>query len=212
MWTTAKIRRYINSLDEWQLFTTRDVIGFGMRAAVDQALSRLVKSGFIRRVARGVFTRPGPGEHAYSVFAVARVKAESFGRVIVTHGQDCAEVPGLPASAVKRTIYAVSGRTSSFRFDGKTICLQAASPRRLMTGEGVVGRVLRALWHRGRTGCDWETVVAPALSLLGRRGRLEVFERLNLMPDWLGRMLVPAESRSRACGRIGACGAAALTI
>lgn len=43
--------------DGW-VFSAKDFLTFGTRAAVDQALSRLAKDGRIRRVARGLYDRP----------------------------------------------------------------------------------------------------------------------------------------------------------
>ena len=47
MGETAKLmNRYIAGLAPGQLFTTRECLPFGSRAAIDQKLFRLVKAGF----------------------------------------------------------------------------------------------------------------------------------------------------------------------
>src|SRR5437016_2075923 len=84
MATTALIREHLSGLPVEALFTTRDLLCFGLRSTVDNALSAMVKAGEIMRVTRGVFCmkeRTTP----VTVPEVAITKAESFGRKIITH-------------------------------------------------------------------------------------------------------------------------------
>jgi len=57
MVTSSYVRRYINRLAPNTLFSTSQLLSCGKRAAVDQALSRLVKRGDIIRLTRGLFLR-----------------------------------------------------------------------------------------------------------------------------------------------------------
>ena len=57
MYTSAHIRRYIFSLTDNAIFSTREFLNFGKRAAIDKCLSRLVKRGEIIRLARGLFKK-----------------------------------------------------------------------------------------------------------------------------------------------------------
>jgi hypothetical protein len=53
MSTTLRIRQFIANLPQALIFSTRDLLNFGTRAAVDQCLCRLVRKGNIRRLAWG---------------------------------------------------------------------------------------------------------------------------------------------------------------
>jgi len=86
--TRAKITRYYRSLPAGKLFTTRECLGFGLRVNVDQALYRLVKEGFLRRIVRGMFVCSLTGKARYSVAEIAALKASSFGKQIVEHSAD----------------------------------------------------------------------------------------------------------------------------
>src|SRR5438309_1180711 len=55
--TIQLVTRFIARIGFDKLFTTRQLLLYGTRAAIDQALSRLVKAMHIARVARGVFIR-----------------------------------------------------------------------------------------------------------------------------------------------------------
>jgi len=85
MAASSLIRRHILTLPEGGTFTTRDVLCFGTRAAVDQALSRMVKARKIRRLARGVFAKDPSYSEEYSLFEIAKLKAQAFGRKITQH-------------------------------------------------------------------------------------------------------------------------------
>ena len=54
----SRIVAYAKSQPEGALFGANELLGFGARAAVDQALVRLVNAGDIMRVARGTYTLP----------------------------------------------------------------------------------------------------------------------------------------------------------
>ena len=53
-----QVRELIEAKLLGEPFGTTEFLNFGGRAAVDTALSRLVKDGEIKRVSRGVFVRP----------------------------------------------------------------------------------------------------------------------------------------------------------
>jgi hypothetical protein len=74
---TAAILSHIMQLRADSIFTTREVLQYGRRSAVDQCLYLLVKKNMIRRLASGVFIRD---PHANpSVEEIARIKAAAFG-------------------------------------------------------------------------------------------------------------------------------------
>jgi len=56
--TAHKIKRRIIGKGRGYVFTPRDFLDLGSRAAVDQALSRLADQGAVRRLARGIYDYP----------------------------------------------------------------------------------------------------------------------------------------------------------
>ena len=52
--TSTFVRRHVNCLPPDVLFSTRELLQYGKRSAVDQSLSRLVKRGDIIRLTRGI--------------------------------------------------------------------------------------------------------------------------------------------------------------
>jgi len=136
----SMIRRYITLLPEGKIFSTQDVLQFGMRAAVDQALSRLCKREQIRRLARGVFVKEEGSASEYSDMEIARVKAESFGRTIATFISPVANPFSEVAGNIPNTCtFLVNGHSSKFRIGDKTIYLKSVSPRKLQLASNGVG-------------------------------------------------------------------------
>ena len=80
--TSQAIKAYAEALPEGATLSARELLHLGERAAVDQALSRLVRRGEIMRVKRGLFALPVKtrfGSRAPSVEAVVEHIAKSTG-------------------------------------------------------------------------------------------------------------------------------------
>jgi hypothetical protein len=192
MSTTARIFQAINRLALGQLLTTRDLLGMGTRAAIDQSVYRLVKSGFIVRVARGVFMRRNSPQP--SAWQVACAKAKAFCKEIYQHGADVAKELGFANEGNQSPAFACSGRSTSFRFGEQVIRLVGMSPRKLHQGDNLSGQVIRALWHLGKAQCTtglialtyprWSEAVA------------EIHASAKALPHWMNNLFYWAKQDS----------------
>jgi hypothetical protein len=207
MWTTSCIKRHINNLPDGVLFTTRDFLSYGSRSAVDQALYRLVKSGRIRRVVRGVFIKPDYGRPPVSASEVAIVKAQAFGRRILKHCADVAFNIGLISEVNHEPTFATNGSSTSFRFRETTIHFKGIGPRKMALGDSRSGWALRSLIYLGQDSVNAGTIQKAAL-VLNRTSRKEVRLSGHMMPSWLASQIVgpgyvsPADIDSRVAERI----------
>jgi hypothetical protein len=157
---------------------------YGTRASVDQCMYRLVQSGEIQRVARGVFIRsdcqrrPGLAE-------IKLVKARSFGRKIVGYGKEAAKKLGLIADRAHSMTSLSNGRSSSFRsYDHGRYFAHATSPRKMNVGNGIVGKVVKALWYVGGDDMKFE-VVKDAISKLDKKDWSKLYKIWHFMPHWM---------------------------
>lgn len=194
----GRIRQTIATTPLGKIFSTRQFLSLGTRGAVDQALYCLVKEGRIIRLARGLFTKTG--SRPATILAVARAKARAFGRRLVRHGADTAAALSFPTEKNQTPTFAISGRSSSFRFGTLTIRFVGTSPRKLVGGSRLLGRVIRAMWHVGRSCLTNEMMArtyplwAPALGELERAAP-------NL-PDWVNRKFYWAKPAVRVRGQV----------
>jgi hypothetical protein len=143
----------------------------------------LKKSGEIVSVTRGVFHKKERMK-AVTVLELATVKAESFGRQIITHAANIAGQLGLLPQKEFEHHFATNGRTSSFRFGSIVIHFKGTSPRKMSLGESPAGNVIRALCYLGKERFTEESAehATRNLSLLDR---LEIGRLCASMPAWL---------------------------
>ena len=98
------------------VFSAKDFLSLGTRAAVDQALSRMAKGGQIRRVARGLYDRPRVSA-VLNAPAPARLDAvmDAVARkddvTLVPDGSVHANQLGLTTAVPARPIYLTTGRS-----------------------------------------------------------------------------------------------------
>jgi len=178
------IRRFIFHLPEGEVFTTRDCLGFGFRAAVDRALSRLVRNGTLRRLARGVFARDPDGLRHYSDYEIAKIKAESFGRKMAAHPSRIAFDLGITSVENVESTFSTDGHTTKFLAGNKTIRLVHSSARKMRLSNTKSGQAARALWHLGKYAVNPE-VIMQAVFKFDRDDRLELKRNVRWMPSWL---------------------------
>ena len=114
--------------------TPRDFHDLGSRAAVDQALSRLARSGTLRRVGHGLYDlprmsgvlkRPAPVDIDSAVAAVVR----RDGIRIMPDGMAAANRLGLTTAVPAQARYLTDGATRTLKIGGRTIRLRHARPK-----------------------------------------------------------------------------------
>ncbi len=182
------IKRFICQLQTGEPFSTRAVLFCGTRAAVDQALSRLVKKGIIRRLLPGIFMRNDPGVPSPPLAEIAKLKIESFGRKIFKASANAAIQIGIVAGAIDDTKYATDGHSTSFHYNGIRITVQGMAQRKLIHGDDNVGLVIRGLWYLGKSMVT-EAVFNKAVSSLFRKDKERLRSSISLLPWWISDFL-----------------------
>ena len=190
MRTSQAIRQAIADQPQGAVFSSGDFLSAGTRAAVDQALFRLMKDGTIVRVARGLYATAGQRVDAQTVAsALARKTGEHVG---LAPAQDPGKVLVVPTSGLSRTLKAA----------GHTVLFQRMSQRKVQLAASPKGRVLLELWTRGmknlttleiqRTTGDWA------------EGEIDSYAAL--IPAWL-RTAIQQANAPRKSVKIGLSGA-----
>lgn len=191
MSATAFLRKYVAELEEGHIFSTRDVLRFGLRGAVDQAIRRLVKRKTIVRIVRGLFMKTDGSTPKPSVREVAEAKAKAFAKQLWTHGMEVAQKLGiqqLPRTDANTYVFATDGASSSFRYGKKRIVFLHVAPRKLRLRDRTPGLIIRALWSVSRFAVTAQTV-ALAVAGLDRKDYLQLRDAPALMPQWLSERL-----------------------
>ncbi len=164
----------------------------GSRASVDKALSRMVLSGSLERVARGVYMRPKQSEHTgkkvrANPIAVMQAVAKARGETIQVHGVEAARRLGLSTQMQVLPTYYTSGSTREIKIGNAVVRLRHASRQRLQQAGTKVGTALTALLYLGKEGLTEQAKNKIASSLSA-----EEFNKLMAckMPEWMRSALV----------------------
>lgn len=151
------------------VFTPSDFLTVAARSSVDQALSRLVKAGQLRRLARGLYDFPkvhpklGPLSPALDV--VAKALARETGSQVQIAGARAANALGLSAQVPAQSTYLTDGPSRRVVLGKRVVDLRHASPKHLIAPGSPAGTVVQALRHVGLVrAADVEQVAARRLS------------------------------------------------
>lgn len=191
MTASVFIRRYVNSLCDRQMFSTRDVLHFGSRTSVDKCLEKLVTQGRIVRVARGLFMRGDDTCPLPSAMEVAMAKANAFGKEVSIHGDDLvAQLLLTPSQDCSNSLtFWVDGHASSFWYGDTKIVFKSASARKIqLVKKGGPALSLVALWHLGRKNVTRSEISMTAT--YNNHERQQLKQSLNSVPQWLSKFYV----------------------
>ena len=175
-----KIVRRIKYRQPGYCFTAKDFLDVGRRASVDQALSKLVKQGKIRRVCRGVYEYPRQGKLISTPLPtdfdqVAKAIARNTGTRIQPSGAVAANLLGVTEQVPARIVYLTDGLSRTIHIDNRTITFKRVRPKEIMPNEKSA-MVVQALRFIGR-----EAVTVHIKEKI--RNQLLPAERRRLMKD-----------------------------
>lgn len=158
----------------------------GSRASVDKALSRLVLSGSLERITRGVYMRPKLSKHTGrfhpSPLTVMEVITKANGETIQMHGAEAVRRLGLSTQMQVLPTYYTSGSTREIKVGNAVVRLKHVSSNRLQHAGTKVGMALIALHYIGKEGLSVQ-IVSKITSALSS----EELDKLRAckMPEWM---------------------------
>ena len=156
--TDSKILRRIKSNGRGWIFTPNSFADLGTRRAVDIALMRHRKSGFIRKLARGLYDYPkidpelGPLQP--STDDIANALAGRDATRLQPSGAYAANLLGLSTQVPMKVVYLTDGRPRTVQVGKRQIILKQTTPGNMATAGTISGLVIQALRHLGRESVD----------------------------------------------------------
>lgn len=135
--------------------SVKDLTELGSRAAVDQALSRLVREGRILRVRRGLYAWPRTSAllkrpAVPSPDELAQAWAKKNGLRLVPSGAYAANLLGLTTQVPARITYYTNGRTKTLILGPYSIRLLNRGPKTMDVEGRASALVLQALRYVGK--------------------------------------------------------------
>ena len=194
-----KIMRRITSRckrqDRW-VCTPTDFVDFGSRAAVDQALSRLVKGGDLRRIGHGLYDKP---RYSQILKRTAPVNVDSAvdaivrrdGIRIMENGIVFANMLRLTNAVPAQISYVTDGPTRNIKVDRATIRLRHAGPNVMRWFGKPSAPVAQALRWLGPLASQDKDVIPILKRILPDDVKRDLIQNSAYLPPW-------AESIARA--------------
>jgi Family of unknown function (DUF6088) len=184
----TQIQRRIYGSGRGSVFAPTHFVDLGGRAAVDKALSRLAKTGMIRRLARGVYDYPKRhpvlGELSPSVEAVAKAIAGRDQSRLQPAGAYAANLLGLSEQVPAKAVFLTDGESRTVRIGPMTIQLRHTTPKNMATAGRLSGLLIQALRYLGHQHVT-PSRIAHLKRTLEQEQRRTLLKDLKLAPVWM---------------------------
>lgn len=179
-----------------RVWTPLDFVDLGPRGSIDLALYRLLSSKDIRRIARGIYDKPGinqlTGKPTYPDYReVVDALARRDKARMVVDGLTAANDLGLTDAVPARALVLTDARLSPIKLGNLTISFQRVSPNRLYWAGHPAMRVVQALhWLRDMLPRDKDRIFKRLLAVLldpqhGKAIQEDLRSGLPALPEWL---------------------------
>ena len=185
-----QVLTYAGVLPEGASLSAKALLHLGSRASMDQALSRLARSGALLRAGRGVYVLPVKGKfgaRAPGVAAVVREWASQRGETVVGSGAEAANALGLTTQVPVRQVFLTSGRSRKLKLGSQMVELHHAPPWQLLYPGQAAGEVIRSLAWMGPSGS--EAALAQIKKELPASELQAVANARIHLPTWLAKQV-----------------------
>lgn len=190
---TDQILEHAGRRPEGAPIAAKALLHLGSRAAVDQALSRLVRRGTLLRAGRGLYVRPVKGRfgvRAPGIEQLLEAVAIQSGEVVAPSGAAAASALGFTTQIPIRSVYLTSGRSRKLMLGNQTIELRHAPRWQLALAGRPAGEAVRALAWLGPEQAE------AAMTALKRKlppsALQELVAAVPQLPAWLARTISQA--------------------
>lgn len=157
--TRTRILARIRSTGAGAVFTPKDFLDLAGRAAVDQALTRLVRSGRLQRVGRGLYHQRRINKQLGIAIPPAHdVVAQALGRQtgsrVVPSPAVVANRFGLSTQVPAKPVYLTDGRSRRIRVGNLLFVLKHVAAKRMPDSDYEGSLAMQAIFAIGRHSFD----------------------------------------------------------
>lgn len=170
------------------VWTPTHFSNLGERPAIAKALSRLVESGRIERIARGLYhypqTHPVLGRVAPSIDAIANALKGRDQVRLLPSGAYAANLLHLSEQVPARIVFLTDGPARKVEVGKLSIELKQVTPRRVAAANRITGLVIEALRELGEERIS-ATEIRKLSETLSPQDRKRLMDDLGLAPAWM---------------------------
>jgi hypothetical protein len=188
----SKIINKIYGTGKGSVFSTDDFKGFGSRAAVDKALSRLAKKGTLRRLARGFYDYPRIVPDLGVLFPTIEAIAKALkGREAIRlqpSGGYAANLLGLSDQVPMKIVFLTDGPSRKIQIGKQIISLKHTTPRTMATAGRTSGLVIQALRYIGIQHID-DSILTKLRGCLSAKEKKQLLRDIRYAPAWIAAVI-----------------------
>ncbi|WP_445289189.1 DUF6088 family protein [Variovorax atrisoli] len=184
----TQLARRVQRATRGTVFTPASFASLGSRAAIDKALQRLVASGNLRRLSRGLYDKPRQDELLGtlwpSVDAVVRALAGKDRIRTQPTGAYAANLLGLSEQVPAKVVLLTDGTARSVQAGPLQITLKRTTPREMAAAGRLSGLVIQALKALGAKNITPERIRRLRQTLPAAE-RAKLIQDIALAPVWM---------------------------
>ena len=187
-----KVLNRISDKNRGRVFTPSYFLDLGNRAAIDQALGRLVRSGTIRRLARGLYDYPEKhptlGDLPANYERIAQALAGRDNLKIQPSGAYAANLLGLTEQVPAKIAFLTDGANRIVQIKNQRIVLTRTTPKNMATAGRVSGLVIQALRYMKQENID-DKIINKLKRRLSVEDKKQLVSDLRYAPAWVEKVV-----------------------
>ena len=188
--TSEQVRKAIRTSED-RVFTTRDILNASPEATrelVDQVISRMVRSGELQRVSRGLFSLPQMHSNLGSLPPgaddIAAAVERSLGVPVTPTGALALNALHLSTQVPARPEFLTAGPSRTIYVRNLPIRLKNASARRFRIQNRAVRLIIEALRTIGRDHVT-DAIIGTIRSSISDGDRVDLGKHIGDAPVWM---------------------------
>jgi len=171
------------------VYSSKDFLDLGGRGSIDVTLSNLTKTGFIRRLSRGLYDYPRynadlGGELSPGIDQIADAIARKRGWHIIAFGALAANQLGLSEQVPAKVVYLSDGPSQVVTVGQLKIYFKHAEPKEMKTKNRMSSLIFQALKFLGKTHID-NKVILQIQNKLKPKDKDRLLKDARYQSDWI---------------------------
>jgi len=186
--TENKILTKVKKAKGGTLFFIEDFIAFGSANTIQKSLDRLTEKEELKRVARGIYTRPKHdpyiGEVSVTTEEIAQAIAKRDKARIVPTGDFALNALGISPQVPVNIVYLTDAAPRKIKVGNKSIVFKKTSPKNLNAIGEISSLAIQALKALGKDQIS-AAEKAKIIAILKKEEQHRLVHDMRLAPEWI---------------------------
>lgn len=190
---TEIVRMRINSLQKGELFSSKIFRDISLNYNIRKVLSRMVETGEVERVSRGVYMRPkllsNGGYLIPKTDILMRKITELTGETIIPQGAEAVRYLRLSSQVPMRLIFYTNGTSRAINIGKEKITLKHVNPSKIIAPNTIQGAVFSALFYLEKDKVSLREL-DQIKEVIGAKEFLNLYSYIHEVPIWMADLLL----------------------